>query len=466
MFQELTSKFHAAFQGNQFISGGIFLGFVGGLIAYAKNLPRNLWDRFLLFFSVQVEIRKHDELFELLEQWLGNYKRPRFSRNFVATYTPEIDDSDGNELARLFGKGSNPALPPGLKFTVGTGTHRFIHERTLFNVDRITPKSDKAYNPFDNETFNVRVFTRNKRFVEKFFGDLLDITKPAHEVTRIYQRDKYDNHWTLIKKAKKKSINNLVFQEGIVEDLKQDIQRFMDNEKWFVDMGIPYKRGYLFSGPPGNGKTSTIVALASYFNRPIYILQEATNFKEADLTYLFSKLPRHAFVVFEDIDTLFANEKTPVETTEEEAPDAELDSDGFPRIERVKKKNKPGRIQALGALLNTLDGILTPDDGHIVFMTSNHPEKLDPALIRPGRVDRKIVFHNADAHQAKTLGQKFFKDSTVESLEKFAETVNQQQISMAQLKEILIQSNSIDDATDRASKFKLKVEKDYPLKAV
>ena len=141
-----------------------------------------------------------------------------------------------------------------------------------------------------------------------------------------------------------------------------DAEWFCKNEDWFRNRGIPYHRGYLFSGRPGTGKTSLATALASYLKRDVYIVTLASVEKDDHLINAFCNVPKGVILLIEDIDSL---------------PSAH---------NRVEDKSNTGKGVSLSGLLNSLDGIASPEDC-IIIMTSNHPERLDETILRKGRID-------------------------------------------------------------------------------
>ena len=160
----------------------------------------------------------------------------------------------------------------------------------------------------------------------------------------------------------------LVLDRTVRELAQRDFEFFLKREEWFRKVRLPFRRGYLFYGPPGNGKTSAIRAMVSHPSISAFSIDfaniELTN--EA-LSALF-EAAQHAVpsvVVFEDLDRVY-NDRGETEF--------------HTRI-------------TLQHLLNCLDG-LGSSDGTIVVATANHPKRLDPAILRrPGRFDRVVPFH-------------------------------------------------------------------------
>ena len=155
--------------------------------------------------------------------------------------------------------------------------------------------------------------------------------------------------------------------------------------------GIPYRRGYLLHGPPGSGKSSFIQALAGALNYDICVLNlSERGLADDKLIHLLSNTPERSFVLIEDIDAAF-NKR--VQTS----------ADGYQSS------------VTFSGFLNALDGVASGEE-RIIFMTTNHPEVLDPALIRPGRVDLSVLIDDASPQQVRRLFERFYgRDSTVES---------------------------------------------------
>lgn len=213
--------------------------------------------------------------------------------------------------------------------------------------------------------------------------------------------------------------------------------------RWYANRGIPLRRGYLFYGPPGTGKTSLSFALAGVFGLEIYVisLQEPT-LTEEDLGALFGALPRRCVVLLEDIDS--AGLRRPPDQIEKdekaEAAAASKSSNSGDSKEGKESDNKGSggdggnsndsandwkvsdlakalkkegaksdeKGISLSGLLNAIDGVAS-HEGRVLIMTTNAPESLDEALIRPGRVDLHVGFTNATTVQAEELFMRMYE---------------------------------------------------------
>jgi hypothetical protein len=172
----------------------------------------------------------------------------------------------------------------------------------------------------------------------------------------------------------------LILPIGALETILADLRRFRDSRALYEHRGIPYRRGYLLFGPPGNGKTSLIQVVAAELGLDLALLSGKFT---ADI---IRAAPPHAIIVFEDIDRM-------------------------PKLD-----------QALPQMLNAIDGILT-DPGRIFIFTCNDPGKLPPALLRSGRFDFKLEISNPDDDQIVRLFAKFYPDSEGEQRAEFLSTV-------------------------------------------
>ncbi|KAL2372524.1 hypothetical protein RJ035_005237 [Blastomyces gilchristii] len=181
----------------------------------------------------------------------------------------------------------------------------------------------------------------------------------------------------------------------------KDIKGFLDKRArgWYARRRIPYQRGFLLYGPPGTGKSSFSLSVAGHFELDIYVLN-LSSIDESRLNSLFAQLPPHCVILLEDINAAGTSRTEVSETTE---------NTGRGVAGSSQKRKSQGNV-SLSALLNALDGV-SSQEGRLLIMTTNHIERLDDALIRPGRVDRKVLFQLADEKMSYRLFCTVFKRS-------------------------------------------------------
>ncbi|KAK9872280.1 hypothetical protein WA026_017083 [Henosepilachna vigintioctopunctata] len=214
---------------------------------------------------------------------------------------------------------------------------------------------------------------------------------------------------------RKRPIQSVVLDEGISDRILTDCQEFISNPSWYTERGIPYRRGYLLYGPPGCGKSSYITALAGELGFSISVLNLSERGLSDDrLNHLLSVAPQQTIILLEDIDAAFVSR--------EDTPQQKSAYEGLNRV-------------TFSGLLNCLDGVASTE-ARIVFMTTNYLERLDPALIRPGRVDLKEYIGYCSAYQIELMFRRFYpgSDSALQA-KLFAENIKSfdKKVSPAQI---------------------------------
>ena len=198
------------------------------------------------------------------------------------------------------------------------------------------------------------------------------------------------SQWSYLVKSKR-NLDTVDLDEKLKSRLVNDAVYYCSEEcrKFHSDCGIPYRRGYLFCGPPGTGKTSFSAALAGHLDCDLYIISlSSSGISDEGLHDIFMSLPTTCVVVIEDIDSCGIGREQ-VSTT--------AASKGFSFTIILEQSNShlsTGRSRNtlnLSGVLNAIDGNAAAE-GRLLIMTSNNPKSLDKALTRPGRVDLAVHF--------------------------------------------------------------------------
>lgn len=187
---------------------------------------------------------------------------------------------------------------------------------------------------------------------------------------------RYHNSWRVSRKAPIRPLETVILGEQ-KEEIKEDMNEFLTGEDWYRQRGLAFRRGYIFHGPAGSGKSSLCAALAGFFGLDIYFVPGKAALDDDDLMHGFRTLPPRCIVLLEDVDAGFLKRDSGTSTR---------DKGGF----------------SLSGLLNVLDGVAAPE-GRIVIMTTNDIKRVDAALIRPGRVDKIVRIGHATKEQANEL---------------------------------------------------------------
>ncbi|OJD12120.1 hypothetical protein AJ78_07241 [Emergomyces pasteurianus Ep9510] len=196
-------------------------------------------------------------------------------------------------------------------------------------------------------------------------------------------------------------ISTVIMNEDEKMTVLKDIEDFLNERArgWYARRGIPYQRRFLLYGPPGTGKSSFSLSVAGRFELDIYVLN-LLSIDDNRLSSLFAQLLLHCVILLEDIDAASTARTKDSETTE---------NTGQTAVGPSQKSKSHGNV-SLSALLNALNGV-SSQEGRLLIMTTNHIERLNDALIRPGRVDRKVLFQLADKKMSSRLFCTVFKRS-------------------------------------------------------
>ncbi|PPJ53513.1 hypothetical protein CBER1_00424 [Cercospora berteroae] len=231
---------------------------------------------------------------------------------------------------------------------------------------------------------------------------------PLRDFLEHIQDDNKDESYTYIYRVSRYSCDNDVWDQPISRPVRTldtvamevatrqaiiaSVETYLapETSSWYAQRGLPLRKGILLHGPPGTGKTSFSTALAGHFGLDLYILSfTSTEMDDGKLATLFAELPTQCVVLMEDVD-----------------------SAGVERENIVKPSSDlltPKKRVTLSGLLNVIDGA-GASEGRLLIMTSNSANSLDPALVRPGRIDHKIFMGNASQEVANILFTQIYTD--------------------------------------------------------
>ena len=317
----------------------------------------------------------------------------------------------------------NPSMDPRprILFTPAPGVHWlfFRHRLVCLHRERPKPKDSSGQAVNVRECFNITIFSRDRKLAQLLIEEARDVAIPKSEVRLMVHRAG-QGYWMEQMKRLPRPVESVILANGLMEDLIEDAKNFLSKREWYVQRGIPYRRGYLLHGPPGTGKSSAVVALASALQMDIAVLSLGdSSLDDNSISELFSSIPVNAVVLMEDIDCAF--------------------------LERKEGEDKRSKVTFSG-LLNAIDGVAA-GEGRLLFTTTNHIERLDPALIRPGRIDRKLFIGHANREQAERLFLRFFPDASEAQSRAFSERIPPCRVTMSALQtHLLMYSEDIEGA--------------------
>lgn len=372
--------------------------FVGGLLLAILTtitaIVFRLWKTFSVIlrrvlsqaFVVKLEMSGPNELTSALVMWALD-QRYVFRRRILFAH---VDNSleTGNRLV----------------MSVGTGKTVIWYKRRpiWISVSRANDGEKRGR----TEDITLQTLGRSLHLLEEICA-LAYATRQVPPKDRLicYVPGPFDK-WEFQRYLPRRKPGTLVLSKGKFENLHSDLEAFLAAKDNYRRLGIPWRRGYLLHGPPGTGKSSTVLALASEMSLNIARLNLAqTNLGHGDFCSLLANTPSPSIILIEDIDDAF-----------------------YHRESKEAKTN-------FAEFLNGIDGV-SAYEGNVIFMTTNRLEKLDPALIRPGRVDIMVEIGYADEYQMRHMFLRFFPGHSKQA-DCFAKTLKGEKISGAELQRYL-----------------------------
>ncbi|PHH82943.1 hypothetical protein CDD82_4266 [Ophiocordyceps australis] len=396
-----------------------FLALVAALVFFWPQLSGQLWGIVEGYFISSVRIRPDDEIYNMVMLWISRQQFAQSSRHFLANTNinsrshwvyrslPDSDDSDddmdtASESGYHDGVDGTRARKTLIHYTPSGRCWFWYRGRLLAfqrceNTDRLGLQSIA-----EREELYISCLGRSPQILKEL---LLEARRAYLErderKTVIYRGNLGETYWQRCMSRLNRPLSTVVLDHGIKQDLLHDVSDYLRpaTRRWYSNRGIPYRRGYLLYGPPGTGKSSLSLALAGYFRVKIYIVSLSSGMaNEENIMSLFNDLPTRCIVLLEDIDTAGLTHTRDGAAAVIEPPPSPAPPAASPNLtgpDAAPSSATAGRL-SLSGLLNVLDGVAS-QEGRILIMTTNHIDKLDKALIRPGRVDMMIPFGAADS---------------------------------------------------------------------
>ncbi|TIA89112.1 hypothetical protein E3P99_02216 [Wallemia hederae] len=317
-----------------------------------------------------------------------------------------------------------------VEFSASSGVDRWIyHNNKWLRFVRDKRDISAAFNgpTLKEESLTVSLLGFSAEPVKRVIREAKELYKSKNMYsTEVYLGDQYGN-WNKLTTKSHRPWNSFFLPGDTKQYLLNDARDFLNSEDWFAHRGIPFRRGYLLYGIPGTGKSTSVHALASELNLPIYILLLSLNLDDSGLADMMRFLPSKCVLLIEDIDVAFKS-----------------------RSENGNDQNGSESSVTLSGLLNAIDGLAAPE-GRLLFATTNHVEHLDPALIRPGRIDVRIEFKAIEYSQARDLFSNFHPGATTLA-EEFADVASKYKVTPSQLQAyLLLQKESPESAVKNMS---------------
>lgn len=350
-------------QESPIVQGGLTLMIVGWLGYQVRSLPRKAFRTCRGFCTRVIEVRENHPLYDA---WLGLLTdgafRPGGPRTLEVRTTS--DDYDESAATSAFAAGSDDfwARVCGRWCKVSVG------------------REESASGGQDL----VRRFIIT---VEVLFGRQADLARMLNAAkARANVMDdrqlvdlcnKYGASNTM--SLPKRDPGTLCLPKNLFRGLESRVREFSESREDYERLGIPWRLGILLHGQPGTGKTSIAHSLASTLSRRLAVIPLADMRSDEDLVSAFEGVREESIVLIEDVDCAFRD-----------------------------RENEDASGITFSGFLNCIDGVIAPQNGRVLIMSTNHVDRLDPALIRPGRADIKLEVPLLDRDAATDYVDRLF----------------------------------------------------------
>jgi len=411
------SPITALLEDNPYFGAGFGLMGVGlGATALRKGAQIGM----ILFrrhYMTTVEVTCLDKSFDWLLGWISSKGARRTQHLSVNT---KFVESDSGKVSTEY------------NFQPSVGTHLMKFKGTWIKVERT--REQRLSGPW--ETVQLTTVGKHKKLFVEILEDSRKLAMSAmHGKTIMYTV--IGTAWKQFGHPRqRRPISSVVLDTGKADTILADVKDFLASQEWYRVRGIPHRRGYLLHGPPGCGKTSFITALAGELEYSICVLNLSDPYLSDDrLQHRLADAPENSIILLEDIDAAFRSREANV---------------------HLEEASKGVNNLTFSGLLNAIDGV-TSTEGRIVFMTTNYIERLDPALIRPGRVDMIELVDYCSNAQLREMFKRFYPNDGEDRAEVFADKINEMKVdvSAAQVQGyFMFYKNNSQHAIDNVFRFK------------
>lgn len=391
-------KMYAEMMKGNPVIGGAFTLYGMGVFTYVfKSIPSRIIAYIKYQFTVGVAIHNNDMLFNYACDWLEKGNKVFRCKSFTAMM--------------LQGRAKNSVL-----ISVGNGNHIFFHKGRPFWLSRI---EKEAQNTTDRkESLFVSTIGWKPDSIRDFLQEVIPQPK-AESDTAIFTFA--DSYWYSSTSKTRRKLDSVVLTDVNEKLIRDHITQYNNSQEWYRQHRIPWRTGIILEGPPGTGKSTLSLALAGEFDCSLF-MANLSGMSDDRLMKMFKGLPPKSIMLIEDIDS-YGIAKSRKKVKAKVAGDDAVTGSKKPEAADDDKDEGEKLFGSLSGLLNAIDGICSTED-RILIATTNHLEKLDPALIRPGRFELILKIDNLNDETARKMFKKFYPNFKVPGSFKIREGVS------------------------------------------
>ncbi|KAJ8753589.1 hypothetical protein K2173_022830 [Erythroxylum novogranatense] len=247
--------------------------------------------------------------------------------------------------------------------------------------------------------------------------------------------------WSHITFEHPATFDTMALEPKIKEEIIDDLVTFSQSKDFYARIGKTWKRGYLLYGPPGTGKSTMIAAMANLLNYDVYDLELTAVKDNTELRKLLIETTGKSIIVIEDIDCSLDLTGQRKKKADKSSEDDKLDKEA---ARKEPKEDTTSKV-TLSGLLNFIDGLWSACGGErIIVFTTNYVEKLDPALIRRGRMDKHIGLSYCSFEAFKVLAKNYLELKQHAMFETIQGLMKETKITPADVAENLMPKSPLD----------------------
>ncbi|XP_055830443.1 AAA-ATPase At2g46620-like [Solanum dulcamara] len=327
-------------------------------------------------------------LLHILKKWLRSlqdkcyvyqfYKVPEFNHNMqenqlyrkISTYLNSLPCVEDSDFTNLF-SGSKPN-----EINLVLNANQKIVDNFLgARVSWINEKNEKT----GHKSFVLKISRNDKRqiirtYLQHIHSKFDEVEQRRKEVRLFVNKNDEldgDRRWISVAFTHPASFDTVVMEQDLKNKVKADLETFLKSKQHYNRIGRIWKRNYLLHGPSGTGKSTFIAAMANFLSYDVYNIDLSKVSDDSDLKLLLLQSTNKSLIVIEDLDSYLCNNSTAL---------------------------------SFSAILNFMDGIFSCcADERIMIFTMNRKDQIDPAILRPGRIDHHIHFPLCDFNAFKSL---------------------------------------------------------------
>ncbi|CAH8386453.1 unnamed protein product [Eruca vesicaria subsp. sativa] len=398
-----------------------------GVLAFCQSLIQSFFSSHCYYDITELDGVNTNELYNAVQIYLSSSISISSNR---LTLTRAVNSS-----TITFGLSNNDSIVDTFNNVTVLWEHVVTQRQTQTFAWRPLPEEKRG--------FTLRIKKKDKILILNSYLEF--IVEKANEIRRKSQDrllytntrggslDSRGQPWESVPFKHPSTFETLAMDPTKKQRIMNDLKDFAEGQMFYERTGRAWKRGYLLYGPPGTGKSSMIAAMANYLGYDIYDLELTEVHSNSELRKLLMKTSSKSIIVIEDIDCSInlTNRNSGLKTS--------------PEHSNLGEESGNGDTITLSGLLNFTDGLWSCCGSERIFVfTSNHIERLDPALLRSGRMDMHVCMSYCDFSSLKILLRNYLgyeeEDVDDEVLKEMESVVEKAEMTPADVSEVLIKN--------------------------